>query len=293
MATNTYAEPMAYTFFPPTATPTLTPTITLTPTLTITPSVTLTPTITETPSVTNTPTPTSTPPFPLSIETLFESTLEPNPDSIFSEFTFASGIDENYLPLNATTVFTNPVGHVYALFSYDQLLDGVQWTALWYREGALVHSESFPWDGGTGGIGYTDWNPPPDSWLPGEYTIYMYLYLQLFQTGSFTVVGDPPTPEPTASPTTTPTPTVTASPTHTATLTPTPGPSPTRTPFPTPTPAPSFTPKPTSPPTITPTPTITRWPTGTAFTPPPTITRWPTITNTPIPSKTPTRPPTP
>ena len=300
-ATNTYAEPVAYRVFPPTTTPTLTPTITLTPTVTITPSTTLTPTITETPSVTNTPTPTSTPSIPLAVEALFESTLAPNPNSIFSEFTFTQGIDENYVALSASTVFTNPVGHMYALFSYDQLLADVQWTALWYREGELVHSETFPWDGGTGGRGYTDWNPSPDAWLPGEYTIYMYLYLELFQTGSFTVVGDAPTPEPTLtpsitpSPTITPTPAITPSPTSTTTLTHTPGPSPTKTPYqsptptktntpwPTPLPSATLTPKPTYPPTISPTPTITRWPTGTPMTPSPTITKWPSPTNTTFP----------
>ncbi|GAH59162.1 unnamed protein product, partial [marine sediment metagenome] len=44
-----------------------------------------------------------------------------------------------------------PVGHMYALFSYDGMLNGSQWSALWYREDDLVFFESKPWDGGSSG----------------------------------------------------------------------------------------------------------------------------------------------
>src|SRR5512136_224564 len=46
LLTRRFAEPIAYHYFPPTITPTTTPTVTLTPTITLTPTVTLTPTIT-------------------------------------------------------------------------------------------------------------------------------------------------------------------------------------------------------------------------------------------------------
>lgn len=253
---RSYAEPVAYSYFPPSPTPTLTPSLTLTPTITLTPSITLTPTVSNTPSVTDTPTPTPTPFIPLHIELQFESTLEPNPNAVFSELIFTQGIDENYIPLNASDVFTNPVGHLYAVFSYDQMVDGVQWTALWYREGEIVHYETAPWNGGTGGFGYTDWNPSPEAWLPGFYSVHMFLGLQLYQSGSFTVLGDPITPTGTL---------LTATPTGQLT--------------------PTITPRPTYPPTITPTPTITRWPTATAITPSPTLTRLPTLTNTPLPGQ--------
>ena len=47
-----FAEPVAYHFFPPTITPTLTPTVTVTPTITLPPTITLTPT----PTITRRPT---------------------------------------------------------------------------------------------------------------------------------------------------------------------------------------------------------------------------------------------
>lgn len=277
---NSYAEPLAYSFFPPSATPTLTPTITITPTVTPTPSITLTPTITSTPSESNTPTPTSTPFVPDAIAALFEGSMTVPPSAVFSSLQFTQGIDENYVALSPGEVFDNPVGHLYGLFSYDQMVDGVQWTALWFREGTLVYYETEPWNGGTGGIGYTDWEPPAVEWLAGNYQVQMFLGLELKVVGGFLVQGEPPTPTPSTTPTITYTPTITPWPTQTRTVTPTPP----NTPGPTAT----NTPRPTYPPTITPTPTITRWPTATAITPTATITKWPTPTPIPPTTNTPT-----
>ena len=128
---------------------------------------------------------------------------------------------------------------MYALYSYDGMVDGVQWTALWYRDGELVHFETRPWIGGTGGWDYSDWNPDPQEWLPGRYTVYIFVGTRLVTQGSFVVEGEPPTLTPTPSPTVavTPTPLPTLAPT--ATPQPTATPSSTRTPFtPVPTPTP-------------------------------------------------------
>jgi len=279
---GTRAEPIIYSYFPPTVTPSLTPTITQTPTITLTPTISLTPTITQTPSVTDTPTITPTPSMPLALEMNFESTVTPNPSAVFSDLTFTNGLDEDYRPLNPGTLFTNPVGHMYALFSYDQMTDGPQWSALWYHGGEIVYYESKPWDGGSGGLGYTDWNPSPDQWKVGEYEVQIFVGTQFKVSGRFSVEGEPPTPLPTD----TPTPSITPSRT----------PIPTRTPWPTNTPVPSRTPRPTATrtlrPTITPTrtpymsptptPTRTPWPTATPRTPTPTRTPWPTPTRTPV-----------
>jgi type VI secretion system secreted protein VgrG len=129
------------------------------------------------------------------------------------------GVDDDFNPIGPGVQFTNPVGHLYAVYSYAQMEDDVQWTALWYRRGELVYFESVPWKGGSGGYDYTDWDPAPEEWLPGEYTVQIFLGTDFYITGSFTVVGDPPTP----------TATLTASPT----LTFTPSPIPSATPSPT------------------------------------------------------------
>ncbi len=281
---NTYGEPLAYNFFPPSLTPPRAPT------LPVTPSITLTPTVSPTSSESDTPTPTLTPHVPEAIVSQFEGVVTPNPDSIFSPLIFTEGIAEDYTPLNPNDIFNNPVGHMFGVFTYDRLTDGVQWTALWYRDGTLAYYETQVWNGGSGGIGYTDWNPPASDWDPGFYQVQIFLGRQLKVIGNFQIVGDPPTPTETTTPTPSDTPTITRTPTQTPwptqtrTTTPTPSRTPTITRTPTPTrtktplpPTATNTLRPTFIPTATLTPSLTRQPTATPITPTPTITRWPTI----------------
>jgi type VI secretion system secreted protein VgrG len=268
--TNQYAEPVLYNYFPPSVTPSLTPTITQTPTITLTPTMTLSPTITLTPSETDTPTITPTPHIPLAVEVLFESVVTPNPETVFSPLVFTQELDENFQPVAPDTVFQNPVGQIFAQFSYDLMSVNAQWTALWYRAGELVHFETKPWDGGTGGIGYSDWAPSPQEWIPGEYEVQIFVGLDWKISGRFLVEGELPTPLPSDTATRTATGTRTSTATRTSTITP--GPSPT------PTASDTFTPRPPSP---TPTSTLTRAPTPTQAPPTATLTRAPTPTQAP------------
>ncbi|HMN61324.1 MAG TPA: hypothetical protein PJ988_13210 [Anaerolinea sp.] len=251
LAINLFAEPVAYHYFPPSPTITLTPTVTLTPTITVTPTITLTPTITDTPSITNTPS------MPIALETQFESTITPNPDAIFSPLNFARSLDKDFQPVDPGVEFANPITRMFAVFSYDQMTVGAQWSALWYRGDQLVCYETLPWNGGTGGFGYSECDTPVDGWQPGEYEVQIFIGTIWKNSGRFTVTGEAPTPIPSATPTRTPIPTATI------------GPSPT---------VPSATP--TLTPTSTITPTITRTPTPTN-TLKPTDTRRPTATELP------------
>jgi hypothetical protein len=185
----------------------------------------------------------------------FVSTTTPNPEALFSPMVFTSGIDEAYNPTNPGILFTNPIDHLYALFTYDQMTPGAQWTALWYLGNELIHYESKPWDGQTGGFGYTDWIPGPGEPIAGLYEVQIFVGLDFKISGQFEIEGEPPTPKPSATPTRTPRPTNT--------------PIPTRTPRPTSTPIPTRTPRPTA----TPIPTQTPVPTNTV--------RIPVITTTP------------
>jgi hypothetical protein len=204
----------------------------------------------------------------LAIEDLFSSTTTPNPASVFSPLQFANELDENFSPVNPSTVFQNPVGHLYAQFTYDKMTPGAQWSALWYYGNDLVYYETNPWDGGTGGVGYTDWNPEPFMWQQGEYEVQIFVGLFWKTSGRFTVEGQPPTAVPSLTPTPTRTTTSTLAPTLTVRPSDTRVPSISPTPRPTylsPTPtkanthAPTFTPAPpTSPPTHAPTFTLTR-----------------------------------
>jgi len=215
-------EDVAYRLFPVTSTPTLAPTASLTSSPTQLPSVTLTPSITPTLEFTYTPSPTPLPQLPPSIEALFLSSVTPDTNAVFSPLTFSTGLNlSSYEPSGVDTIFQNPVEEIFASFTYDQMQDGLQWTALWYRQGSLVHFETLTWDGGTGGAGFTEWSPDSEEWLPGMYQVQIFVGADPKVVGDFEVVGEVVTSTPTVTPSLTPTPTFTetSSPTFTATHT--------------------------------------------------------------------------
>lgn len=217
-----YGLPVVYEYFPPTPMPSLTPTITMVPTITSVPTITLSPTITDTPLVTDTPTITPTPSLPLAIIARFQSSVTPNPDVIFSPFVFCTQVDSGLQPIDANTVFENPLTQIIATYSYDKMIPGVQWTALWYREGdttPICPPDSHPFAGGTGGYDTaTSCQNPTGGWQPGIYMLQIFVGEEFMQSGHFLVEGNPPTL------TTTITATFTEVPTHT--------PAPTSTPLP-------------------------------------------------------------
>ncbi len=212
----------AFAVFPATQAPSPTLTPSLSPTTTLSPTITLTPSETPTLQFSLTPSPSAIPQLPPEVQALFTSQVAPNPNAIFSPLTFARGVNLNtYLAVDAGIVFANPVGGLYALFSYDGMQPDVQWTALWYRGGDLVHYETKPWDGTTGGYGFTEWLPAAEDWLPGMYSVQIFVGQDVKVVGDFEVTGAPSTssPTPTASSTATQTPSITPTPTPTATHT--------------------------------------------------------------------------
>jgi len=239
-AVNKYTEPIVYRYFLPS------PTLTFTPTNSLTPTITQTPTITPTPTMTFTPQFTPNPVLPAVISEGFKSTVTPNPKAVFSQITFSRKLDKFLRPLQPELTFKNPIITLFGSFSYDQMIIGSQWTALWFRDGELISYESLPWNGASGGYGFTESKFSPEEWLPGKYEVQIYVGNTWKISGYFEVVGTPatstPTPTniPTKIPTLTPTPTKT--PTQTSTITPTPTPKPTNTQTPTRTPRPTPTP---------------------------------------------------
>lgn len=188
-----------FTYFPPTATPTpkvASPTPSPSRTPAIAAGATIQPSI---PVFTFTPPGTPTPHVPPAIVALFSSSVTPPAEIAFSTVVFTqSGFA--YPPKDTAEVFKNPLRHMWGIFSYDGMAPGVQWTALWWRAGELVYQETAPWNGGTGGAGYTDWNPSPEYWRAGNYEVQIFVGENYETSGRFTVEGAVPMGLSTATP---------------------------------------------------------------------------------------------
>jgi hypothetical protein len=168
----TLGRQAAYVIYPPTPSNTPTHTQTPTPTITPIPSITPTPSITPIPSSTATATITPTPQLPEEIRILIRETITPNPGALFSPILVADRLDRFNQAINPQETFTSPEGRLFGAFSYNNLQDGVRWTAIWYFNQQVICLETQAWDGGTGGYGYTECEP--DVWLPGRYDIQLF-----------------------------------------------------------------------------------------------------------------------
>jgi len=193
--------------------------------------------------------------LPRSVAETFTGQLTPGPETVFSGITISKDLNlEDYSPIDPGVEFEYPVKKLVATFSYDKMIENVQWTVVWYRDDEMVFFETIPWEYAAGGYGYAEVTNEAAGLLPGMYLVEMYLGYELYSSAEFMITGTAPQPTNTKAPTSTPTASQTKAPT--------------------PTPTASHTRIPTS----TPTATHTRIPTTT---PTASQTRMPTITSKP------------
>lgn len=109
--------------------------------------------------------------------------------AVWSEFTFATGVDDNYNPIGAADAFASGVSEVYAVYEYEGMEDGQTWTRTWYLDGEAVLSQDDTWDGGEKGNGWL--NIYNNDGLPdGAYSLVAWVGGEKVQEGSFTI-GQP------------------------------------------------------------------------------------------------------
>lgn len=180
------------------------------------------PTLPTKPAFTSAASPSPTPHLPLSLEIMVISAVTPQPSATIGDIRFAEALQGNY-PIGNRVEWRNPLKRMYASFAYTHMTYGVQFTALWFRNGELVAFESGPWKTGGHGRVAVKWEPAPQEWHPGEYEVQFFVGTEWKATGRFSLKGNPPTSTftPTLTPTDTPRPTSTSTPTSTPRPTPT------------------------------------------------------------------------
>lgn len=119
---------------------------------------------------------------------LLRENQTPLPDAVFSPMLVARRIDNQNQAVNPQEDFEAPIGRLFGAFTYNNLQDGIRWTAVWKLGSEVICIETQPWDGGTGGYGYTECEP--ENWVPGEYEIQIF-YGELWMVSTrFEVIGE-------------------------------------------------------------------------------------------------------
>lgn len=178
----------------PTASPTHTATATPTPTHTPTPTATYT--ATATPTVTNTPTPTFTPSNTPTPTATYETALrlyEPvgaraaPEDAVVRVLSADTAVSSNQTPLQPRVEFPAGTKRIYLFFSYRNMTDGVVWSRVLYRNGAMLQGGTLLWGMGQQGSSYFFFGSD-EGYLPGDYRVELLIGADVVSEFEFRVV---------------------------------------------------------------------------------------------------------
>jgi hypothetical protein len=187
----------------PTATATIAvPTVGAVPTHTPKPTDTPIPAPTDTPTLT--PTATIAPHVPEALLTPIPNAATPNLAARFEFLTLASRLDADLNPVDPGLQFPEGASRVYVFFRASGVNNGATWGIFCYRDGAIFDSFVGLWDDGP--ASQTSRAFCTHDGRPGAFELRAYLGTILQFQVQYSLVGQPPTPAPTApaSPTATP-----------------------------------------------------------------------------------------
>lgn len=116
----------------------------------------------------------------------FEPTAELRDETALGTIAFSTEIDDDYQAINPRQIFPEGEYTLYATFSYDQMVDGLEWAWVWRRDGEVLEGGNELWKYGNDGPGYIFFGPP-EGFAGGEYTLDVWVNGQMFTQGSVVV----------------------------------------------------------------------------------------------------------
>lgn len=165
---------------------------------TLPPPATLTPVpSSSTPTTLPSATPTPVPPSPTPA-----GTPVPAPAGTqMGPLAFAAQITDRRQPISPTTVFSDTVSRVYAVFPYSGMQNDLTWTQVWYFNGVEFSQDQAIWEWGSVDRSYVFTKLVG----AGDYRLELYVNDELVTSGEFSVqgpvaVGGPESPESPESP---------------------------------------------------------------------------------------------
>ncbi len=147
--------------------------------------------LTSTEAISNTPTPagSETPaslPAAVSAEPPQASAVTPLPPGTqIGPIAFSTQVTTRRQPINPTTVFSDTVSRIYAVFPYRGMRDGMAWSQVWYFNGVEFNRGQDVWDWGATDLSYVFTRVVG----VGTYRLELYVNNTLLSSGEFAVQG--------------------------------------------------------------------------------------------------------
>jgi len=108
-------------------------------------------------------------------------------DALVGELTISTGVQLDGSPVNPGSDFPDGQSGLYVSFEYDNMLNGVLWRNIWFRDDALFGGETRVWEWGSRGRTYF-YLRPAGGFPPGEYEVQLLLDEEVVQRASFAVL---------------------------------------------------------------------------------------------------------
>ena len=141
-------------------------------------------TSTETISDTAPSAPASSPISPIETPTAEAKTPIP-PGTQIGPIAFSTQVTSRRQPISPTTVFSDTVGRIYAVFPYRGMRDGMTWSQVWYFNGIEFNRGQDTWRWGATDLSYVFTKVVG----VGTYRLELYVNNNLLSTGEFAVQG--------------------------------------------------------------------------------------------------------
>ena len=179
----------------PTTRPTLPPSVQPSPeTATALPAATVPPataSLTSTEAISDTPTPAggetpASPPAAASAEPPQANVVTPLPPGAqIGPIAFSTQVTARRQPISPTTVFSDTVSRIYAVFPYRGMRDGMTWSQVWYFNGVEFNRGQDTWNWGATDLSYVFTKVVG----VGTYRLELYVNNTLLSSGEFAVLG--------------------------------------------------------------------------------------------------------
>ena len=109
--------------------------------------------------------------------------------------TFAEDLDKNNKPIRSGTSFKSGLKEVNAIYTYNNMKNGLNWSPIWYLDDEPVIKNQLKWDSGVSGTQartITSKNALPD----GKYRLEITVEGKVLQKGEFTIGSPAPNAKP-------------------------------------------------------------------------------------------------
>ena len=153
--------------------------------------------LTSTEAISDTPTPAppsptsggetpASPPPAASVEPLQDNAVTPLPPGAqIGPIAFSTQVTARRQAISPTTVFSDTVNRIYAVFPYHGMRDGMAWSQVWYFNGVEFNRGQDTWNWGATDLSYVFTKVVG----VGTYRLELYVNNTLLSSGEFAVQG--------------------------------------------------------------------------------------------------------